>query len=200
MQRRSWTAITGLAAALVLLTACGGDDDDSGGVASVSESDSESAGDSSDDAVTEEEALAYAQCMRDEGIDIPDPTVDEDGEVHWELAEGRVPGEMDPEAMEQAMEVCGQPPGVDREGQLNEEATQDAMLEYAQCMRDNGYEDFPDPQLGDNQASPFPEIDRESPEFEQANEACSHIMQEAREAAGDDDADGSGAGDGGGEG
>ena len=53
--------------------------------------------------------------------------IDENGEVHWELAEGRVPGEMDPEAMEQAMEVCGQPPGVDREGQLNEEATQDAL-------------------------------------------------------------------------
>lgn len=196
MSRTRWTIAALVAAAALLgLTACGGDDDD-GGVASASESDTatDAAGDDADDTVTEDEALAYAQCMRDNGVDIPDPTVDENGEVQWDLDEGRTPGAMDPEVMEQASEVCGQPPGIDQEAGLNDEDTVDAMLEYAQCMRDNGYEDFPDPQVGDNQAAPFPDIDRETPEFEQAHEACRHIMEEARTASGDE-----GSSDGGGE-
>ncbi|MFI8849368.1 hypothetical protein [Streptomyces sp. 891-h] len=49
----------------------------------------------------------------------------------------------------------------------------DKALEYAQCMRDNGVEDFPDPkQEGGGIRIGGPGIDRGSAAFEKAEEAC----------------------------
>ena len=68
------TATIGIA--LLALTACGSGSDDGGGVASIS-GDSGSDSNSSDD--KEQDALDWARCMRDEGVDIPDPETDENG-------------------------------------------------------------------------------------------------------------------------
>jgi hypothetical protein len=108
----------------------------------------------------EEALLDWAQCMRDQGIDIPDPEVTEDGGV---IIGGGTSGDPDDEDgtddvatgppfeqedFEAAREECGDPPGGPSE--LSEEELaerQDAALEFAQCMRDEGVEDFPDPDL-----------------------------------------------------
>ena len=51
-----------------------------------------------------------------------------------------------------------------------------AAFEFAQCMRDNGIEDFADPQIradGDFFLSPPADVDDE--ELQVADEACAHI-------------------------
>jgi hypothetical protein len=133
------TATIGLV--LVAMTACGDSGSDDGGVASLS-GDGASGADSED---AEQEALDWARCMRDEGVDIPDPETDEDGNIQ----RGRIqvgPGsDIQPEEFEAAQEVCGEPPGSEMSPQ-DEAAMQDAALEFAQCMRDKGY-DMPDPDV-----------------------------------------------------
>ena len=61
-------------------------------------------------------------------------------------------------------------------------AFQDTLLEFAACMRDNGY-DMPDPDFsnsgggpGTGGGGPFGEVDRSDPDFIAAEEACGDIM------------------------
>jgi hypothetical protein len=59
---------------------------------------------------------------------------------------------------------------------------EDAAFEFAECMRDNGIEDFPDPQVGADGGISIrgPGADRrESDEFKAAEEACHPILDEA---------------------
>jgi hypothetical protein len=157
----------------VPLAACGGDGSgggDSDDVASVSDDDSneQAQGDAEDDA--EEELLDWVECMRDEGIDLPDPTRDSDGNLVLEgpgiqLGGGDPEGStssdesdedgdepsIDPEEMDAAMEACGEPPALGP-SDISEEDRQEmeeAALEFAECMRDEGIEDFPDPDFSD---------------------------------------------------
>ncbi len=112
----------------------------------------------------DEQALAFAACMRDEGIDWPDPTFNADGSI--DLLGGLGPGGgggagagqlfSDQDSLEDAFEVCG--PLVegasflpDQSEFLNEE-TQDQLLEFAQCLRDEGL-DVDDPDLSEFAAS-----------------------------------------------
>jgi hypothetical protein len=190
VRRRLWV-LAASALAVLLLAACGGGDD-SDGVASVGGGESSGAGDSSADetSVTEEELLAYTECLREQGIEIGDPVVDEDGNVSF----GEV-NHADPEFMENigsAMDACGEPPGGMRREQADATELEDTLLEYAQCMRDNGYEDFPDPDVSaamddPDSGGPFGDIDEESPEFQAADEVCQDIL------AGIDSGAGSGA-------
>ena len=57
-----------------------------------------------------------------------------------------------------------------------------AAFEFAQCMRDNGIEDFSDPQIradGDFFLSPPADVDDE--ELKEADEACAHIASAFRD-------------------
>jgi hypothetical protein len=95
------------------------------------------------------QALEFAQCMRDNGVDeFPDP--DASGEL---TIDGVVNGSsLDPDGPEwqQAMGACEdlQPPGFFGDQDVSD-AEQQLRLEFAQCMRDQGVADFPDPARGD---------------------------------------------------
>jgi hypothetical protein len=210
-----------------LLAACGsdGDSDDAGGddVASASDDETNEQDESDDQADSEQELLDWVECMRDEGVEIPDPTRDADGNLvingnGISIGGGDAPSTNDsgdendeppftPEEMEAAEEVCGTPPGLGP-GDISEEdqqAMQDDALEFAQCMRDHGIEDFPDPDFsnmgpggapqtgspdGDDGGSggdgdgrdetivlgPFGEIDMNDPETAAAFEACQDLF------------------------
>jgi hypothetical protein len=126
--------------------------------------------------VEQGEALRkFAQCMRDNGVDMPDPEVQPGGGV---LMRGRGtninPGE---EKFQAAMQKCrtllpngGIPPTLSPE-QLEQQQ------KFAQCMRDNGI-DMPDPDPATGrvriQMSPGA-IDRESQKFQDAMKACEHL-------------------------
>lgn len=140
----------------------GGDDtdDDDGGIASVD--DSESDDDDSDgssgsgDRPSQEEMqdamLEFAQCMRDHGVDMPDPEFDEGGGGGMRIGgggpDGAGPNQDEWEAADEACssimdDIRGQrtPPSPEELAEM-----QDKLLVMAQCMRDRGY-DMPDPQI-----------------------------------------------------
>jgi hypothetical protein len=59
---------------------------------------------------------------------------------------------------------------------------EDAAFEFARCMRDNGIEDFPDPQVsGDGGISFGGSLadQRDTEEFQAAQEACQHLLDDA---------------------
>jgi hypothetical protein len=157
------------AAVLVLggvLAGCGGGGDDDDGVASIDES---AASDDSDDDQGDEDTsgpgggriddsemqdamLEYAQCMRDNGIDMPDPEFNGEGGIS--LGVGPDSG-IDPESEEfQAAEEKCRPildearPDVQLSPEEQAEM-QDELTAMAECMRARGH-DMPDPQVADD--------------------------------------------------
>jgi len=168
----------------LLATACGGSDDVDAGVASlddtVVEADVALAG---DDVVDEEQALLdFSACMRDQGLDFGDPTVDADGNVRLNPPD-RADGGFDRDAMQAAFEVCGDDLDGTTRGFRDADLTEleDQFLEYSVCMRDNGY-DMPDPDLsnpgqaGGGGGGILGAIDRDDPDFLTAQEACQDIL------------------------
>ena len=85
----------------------------------------------------------------------------------------------DQEAVEKAMEACEDlaPRGGGNFSEEDRQEMQDAALEHAQCMRENGVPDFPDPEFSEGGAMiELDGIDPESPAFQEAQEACEDKM------------------------
>jgi hypothetical protein len=148
-------AILLLAAALAL-AACGGDDDEGGGNR-ISESDVEDAG------------LNYARCMREHGIDMPDPQPgrglrglfdpDRAGDPDFRAADG-----------EYRKHLQGLFSEIDDDQRREIE---DARLEFARCVRAKGF-DVPDPErgAGPQEGGPLGELDLNDPAVQDAMDAC----------------------------
>lgn len=86
----------------------------------------------------EDQALAYAQCMRENGYpEFPDPGPD--GGLRIRVDGRSAPGFM------AAQEACRDlaPRGLASDGADQERIEQ--LVNFAQCMRDSGVADFPDP-------------------------------------------------------
>ncbi len=158
----------GVLLGILALSACGGDTSGAG-VASL-EGNSSTKDTTKDDASSEDveaDLQKWVECMRDNGVDIPDPTTDDDGNLTLRPPEGGGAGGggggastdsqspdgetrvFDRETMDAAREECGDPPegalgGFDRGNGPDSQEFQDAALKFAQCMRDNGV-DMPDP-------------------------------------------------------
>jgi hypothetical protein len=135
--------------------------------------------------------LAYAQCMRENGIDMPDPQVSEDGsgETRVTISGGEGPsngGAADKATFEKADTACRHfLASVTQDGngfQMSAE-DQDKMLQFARCMREHGV-DMPDPDFsgggaiikggpGDDGPGAF---DPDSDEFQAAQEACQSLL------------------------
>jgi hypothetical protein len=157
---RNKSLAVGLAVTGLLLAACNGDDSPVDATPQIV-IDDDAAGDAGENAVAaegteEEQAIAFAQCMRDEGLDWPDPITNSDGSI--DLFGGNGPGSGNvgggglDGAVRGGMEVCrplveGASFLPDRAGGIDAEA-QDAFLEFAQCLRDNGV-DVDDPDFSD---------------------------------------------------
>ncbi len=98
----------------------------------------------SDDPAVQDAQVRYSRCMREHGIDMPDPGAD--GQTRIEID--------DPDAWEEAEEECRpiieevvgtfEPPSEEEQARMREEA-----LEFSKCMREHGI-DMPDPQFGEN--------------------------------------------------
>ena len=125
----------------------------------------------------QEQAAKYSKCMRANGVaDFPDPNAE--GQILYGGVSVPKP------VWVKAVDTCkGLEPESWGESQRTPEE-QDAALKFAQCMRDNGVPDFPDP------ATPRdPLIDtskmrgdvsaRDIPELKGAQEACHDFFQAA---------------------
>lgn len=154
-------------------------------------------------AASDEDALlAFAQCMRDNGVeDFQDPVVGEGGGVTFGFGgpggggggDGGPFGGVDRETVQAAFEACGEDlegfaigPGG---GDFDPSEIQDQLFAFAQCLRDNGIDvDDPEfsnfgPQVDENDGqggdggpqfnSPFgPNFDPSDPAVQAAIEAC----------------------------
>jgi hypothetical protein len=135
--------------------------------------------------VDREAALfAFADCLRDEGVEVSDPEVGPDGELRLPRPDSLE--EDDRQAMQAARQECSEHLEGVTIGFADRDSTefQDMLLEYAACMRENGY-DMPDPDLtgfqpGSGQGGGggvFGGLeDRNDPTFISADEACRDIF------------------------
>ncbi|MEN8234503.1 MAG: hypothetical protein ABFR89_06220 [Actinomycetota bacterium] len=168
----------------LLAAACSSGDADSG-IATLDdetpiEQDSEQA---TSDAPSQEEAvLAFTVCLRDEGLDVDDPTVDDQGNLRPPRL--RDLDSVDREVAGAAFEACGTylenvTFGLDNEDRTERE---DELFAFAACMRDNGY-DMPDPDFstrgtpGQGGGGPFGgALETDDPAFQTALEACGSMF------------------------
>ena len=128
----------------------------------------------------EEAAMAAVECFREQGVDVPDPTVDANGNIQF--SQDIDPATFDQDAMAAAQVECSEELSRVITGFVGTDLTglQDQLLEYSQCMRENGF-DLPDPDFsgfagGGLAEGPFGEIDPEDPDFVAANEVCEGIL------------------------
>jgi hypothetical protein len=187
MRRHTIALLLGL---LALSAAACSDSGDGGGVASADGATTETAeGDGGGEELDGfEEALAYAECMRENGVDeFPDPQGDGGGGMRLELPEGTDPESEEFQAAEDACEDLQ--PGPE-EGATIDPEIYEALLEYAACMRENGIEAFPDPEPnGGIMMNGDMGVDPESEEFQAADAACADLRPERGEEPGTDSED-----------
>jgi hypothetical protein len=90
------------------------------------------------------QALTFAQCMRDNGVrEFPDP--DASGVITIETIANGTSIDTDGRAFQQAITACKDLEPAGFTGGIRTPEQQQAALEFARCIRDNGVEDFPDP-------------------------------------------------------
>jgi hypothetical protein len=192
--RRRVPGRTAVGAAVVLLLALvvagcagtgGGSGDDTASVASAdgggSDASTDDSGgsegaDSGDGAELtpeerEERALKFAACMRENGVPMEDPEPGQAGRVR---IGGNGDGErIDRETMEAAQEACQKHSPFGEKGPRQDPEMAENMRKFAQCMRDNGVPDFPDPDGG---RMMLDKSIAEDPDFEAAQEKCGEIL------------------------
>ncbi|HET6855945.1 MAG TPA: hypothetical protein VFH94_02470 [Streptomyces sp.] len=166
---RSAALASGFAALALFASACSGGSDGGGDKdGDTSKDTGNSAGKASDD------AAKHRKCLRDNGMDVPDPKPGEDERGMTISGDG-----MSKEKMEKAMKACAGKGGPGAAGGKITQADKDKMLKLAQCMRKNGY-NMPDPKFGGDggsvSARQMPE-GAELKKFEKANKACGSIIR-----------------------
>jgi hypothetical protein len=165
LRRTLGLPLVALAIILPVLAACGGSDDSSGG--SGAAAGGGAAGQDSD------QYVKFAQCMRQHGVpDWPDPI---DGtKFRMPLGkDGRPVIDPNSPQFKTASQKCRPlaPPGWGGDS-TRSPAEQAKALKYAQCMRQNGVPQYPDPQDG---APNTGDIKPESPQFKAAAQKCQSL-------------------------
>jgi hypothetical protein len=184
---RSVLVVLGLGVALTLGAAACGGSPEGDGVATLGgdrAGDGQTGGGSASSGTAkkdpQEAALEFARCMREHGIDMPDPEVDSQGRMRITVGG---PGKRgDPNKLEAAQQACDHLLGGGGEGpgKLDPKA-QDAMLAFARCMREHGI-DMPDP-TGDGlifNSKRGQGPDPTSSKFKEAERACDHHLADLR--------------------
>ncbi len=115
----------------------------------------------------QERGIKFAQCMREHGIDMDDPDPN-GGPVRIRI--GGSGGPVDREKVEAAQKACEQfsPFGENGPGKPDPQMAEN-MRKFAQCMRDNGVPNFPDP---DGNGIRIDRSVGEDPDFEAAQKLC----------------------------
>jgi hypothetical protein len=148
----------------------------------------------------EEQARAFAQCMREHGVDMPDPETVGGGGSGSGGGGVRITVTGAPGAgMDAAMNACkdklpngGTPPSMSPE-------QQEQLRAFAQCMRDHGV-DMPDPDPNSGglriSSSGGPAFGPDDPTFKAAQEACQEKLPGALSGKGGTVTNGGGDGGG----
>jgi hypothetical protein len=132
---RTLRPLAALAMVAVISAGCGGT-----GSAGTGSSGSSGA------ATTREKAMRFSECMRENGVsDFPDP--DASGAFTIETIANGSSVDTSSVVFTRALTACEdvEPPGF--YGETRSPEQQEAALEFAQCIRDHGVKDFPDPSI-----------------------------------------------------
>ena len=178
--------ILGFALLAAVLAACSGGGATPSGVATLDDPEASTvpaaSGSAAPSVAPADAMLAFAKCMREHGVDMPDPVVNADGGMTVSIgAEGGKP--IDTKTMQAADEACKHLMPARPDGgptQMTPEQ-QDAMLAFAKCMREHGV-NMPDPEFGNGGTKVTiggEGIAFDSPTFKAADEACRSIMPDA---------------------
>ncbi|MGW0395784.1 hypothetical protein ACWDYJ_33920 [Streptomyces sp. NPDC003042] len=151
--------LTGLTLFVTACTSGGSSDgkkDGSGGGNSSSNGGSSSGADA-------DKAVKLRQCLREQGIDAPDPAPGQDPRGMT------VGGGVDPQKMQEAMKACGaQGPGSNGEPTQEQK---DKELRWVQCMRKNGV-DLKDPEYNAGMKNAIEIPKGQEKAFEDAQKKC----------------------------
>jgi uncharacterized protein (DUF305 family) len=174
------TAVGALAVALTLVAAACGGSGDSNGVASLTDTGGTTTNGSSGSSGASpkerrEAELKFAQCMRDHGVDMPDPVK---GRFELKVRPGdqKKAGEAQRACQKYLRDVAP------RMSEEQEAKAREAALDYAKCMRDHGIE-MADPQFqeGGGMTMRMPPGTRDDdPKLREAEKACEPILRAAR--------------------
>jgi hypothetical protein len=117
--------------------------------------------------------LEFIACMREQGVEMVDPIPGDNSGRSALIYEIDVNGKGSDPAFQAALETCSEflPAPPPAEPVTDDELA--ALRAYAQCMRDNGIEDFPDPEPDGDLNYWHLEGD---PVADAAAEACAHIL------------------------
>jgi hypothetical protein len=113
--------------------------------------------------------LSFAACLREHGANEPDPTFDQSGSPQWSV---------DPKTLPPAAtQACGsllQSAHLQRPQSAPTAARLAALARYAQCLREHGVPDFPDP---DPQTGSYPTTSdpTREPDWTTATRACQQL-------------------------
>jgi hypothetical protein len=161
------TALATVAALVLLLAGCGTDKADPG-IASVGgATNAPPATSTTSDGTTEDKMRQFAKCMRDNGVDMPDPGPEGFGQGGGSNIDRSSP------AFQKAMDACRSLlPGGGDLSKLDPKMI-DQLTELTKCLRANGL-DVPDPDPNSPMLGMegMAKIDRNSPAAKKAFEAC----------------------------
>jgi hypothetical protein len=139
---RTLRALAGLAAVALIGVGCGTGSGDNTNTATPPAGTGSSSG--SHTSSTHAKAVKFAECMRANGVSaFPDP--DASGRLTIDGVANGSSVDTGSAAFEQALSACKhlEPPGFTGSKVTPQQRT--ARLEFAQCVRENGVPDFPDP-------------------------------------------------------
>jgi hypothetical protein len=128
-----------LAMLVVIVAGCSSGSRDTGGTSTTT-----SAGTGTSIVTTHGQAVKFAECMRANGVSaFPDP--DASGELTIDAVANNSTVDTSSATFARALSACRnlQPSGFT--GSKVSPKKQQVRLQFAQCMRDNGIKDFPDP-------------------------------------------------------
>jgi hypothetical protein len=178
------TGVLGLGLALgLVITACGGGSK-SPGVATLSGS-TGPAGHSSTTATTSTKNATqlmhdWANCMRQHGVQMADPTVSGQGQVNVSISGGGKPAQGTFQAADTACRSLHNQAMVALGGtgpSIKPDPTK--LLAFSRCMRAHGVPDFPDPSSGGGvqlQGGAGSDLNPNNPAFQAAQNACQSLL------------------------
>jgi hypothetical protein len=170
-RRRWWPYLAALVAVLALalaVTACGGGDKRDG-VASLGDGKATSTTSPGGGKDSKQQMLAYARCMRQQGMNVPDPKFDAAGRAAMQMPSGVGPDSPKFKAAQQACQQYapdgGQPP------KLSPQQQQQQLVAFARCMRQQGI-NLPDPTPDGGIDERGIGVGPDGPKFKAAEQAC----------------------------
>lgn len=134
----------------------------------------------SEELSTEQALIKLSRCLRKQGLDVPDPKVDSQGNLQLLFGQDQ---RFDPSSAkaQAAFKVCR--PLLDGIIQSFSPADiteiRDTMVKYAACVRKNGF-DLPDPNFF-NRDGPFGKVDLKDPRYKRADVICRPVLQRIQE-------------------